>query len=275
MADQGASSAAHSLPAAEHVGDGELPVELVVFVLLPLKGDVASLCACACVARAWRQAASLHRLWTRIGPFRPNAAASLTNERLKLLVSRARRGSLKQLDLRGISKSSLDDEGLAEALQHEKRIRMFTASGSPLTGAGIAAALAPSRGSLRELRVCGVGAVPEPASAGAMSAIQYDAFLDNSNKALDDLRALLAPESLLDATAVCEVITGNVVCTRMCDDKNSCECPAAYCKRHADRVFDCQNCGGAVCESCCSNFGDGVCDECFLELSGIVPFGVL
>ena len=87
--------------------------------------------------------------------------------------------------------------------------------------------------------------------------------------------ALLAPESWLDATAVCEVITGNVVCTRMCDDKNSCECPAAYCKRHADRVFDCQNCGGAVCESCCSNFGDGVCDECFLELSGIVPFGVL
>jgi hypothetical protein len=92
--------AADAPPAAERAGDGKLPVDVILLVLLPLRGDMSSLCAAACVARAWRTAASLPRLWKRVGPFRGNAATNLTDARLKLLVSRARR-HLHHLNLRG------------------------------------------------------------------------------------------------------------------------------------------------------------------------------
>ena len=50
------ASAELAPPADERAGAGELPAELIVLVLLPLSGDVRSLCAAACVARPWRRA---------------------------------------------------------------------------------------------------------------------------------------------------------------------------------------------------------------------------
>jgi len=249
MADQlpAASSAAHALPAAVRARDIELPVDVLVLVLLPLRGDTVSLCAAACVSRAWREAASLPRLWKKIGRFWGNAGANLTDARLKQLVSRSRR-RLQHLDLRGsgVGKSSLTDGGLAKALRREKRIQSFAANGSPLTGAGIAAALAPSRGRLRDLRLCGVRPLPKFASAG-MSSIQQEAFMVTCRETIDELRALLAPGGLMTAEDVCDVMQGDVICTRMCNDEHSCICGASFCTRHADCVYACGECGDPVC----------------------------
>lgn len=269
---QRASSAALPLAAAEHageaVGDGELPVELVVLVLRHLKDDMPSLmstlCAAACVATTWREAASLPRLWTRIGPFRGNAAANLTNARLQQLISRARRG-LRHLNLQGIAKSSLTDAGLAEALRHEKRLFSFCANGGPLTGAGIAAALAPSRGrALRTLLVCTVRARPKLSSAGRMSSDQVDTFLADCNETMGELRALLVPGGSMNVTTVCDVMTGNVLCTRMGKDEDTCRCGATYCKVHAKSVYTCMGCSEPICKRC-SMFRGPLCDDCALD----------
>lgn len=265
MADQRASSAAHALQPVERAGGIELPVDVLRLVLLPLKDDMASLCAAACVARAWRQAATWPRLWSRIGRFRGNAAANLTNARLKQIVSRARRG-LRHLDLRGLSSktSNLTDKGLAEALRRQKRILSFRANGGLLTGAGIAAALVPSSGRLRKLLVCGVRALPRSASTGSMSSAQQEAFLDACLDSALALRDLLAPDGYLNATAVCDaVMDGNVLCTRMCDETSVCWCEAVYCKCHAGCIFECEGCDNTVCERCCS-FSSEICNDCYL-----------
>ncbi len=253
------AAAVDAPPAAERAGDGELPVDVLVLVLLPLVGDAPSLCAAACVARSWRKAAASPRLWTRIGHFRDNAA-TLTNERLLNLVSRAQHG-LQQLNLTGIYKSNLTDEGLAEALRSEQHILLFAANGRPLTGAGIAAALAPSRGRLGKLRVCCVRALPKPESPGAMSVFNEVAFVANCNKTLDELRALLAPDGVMKATAVCSLeLDDDVLCTRMCGRKNVCSCGAMYCKSHADRVSECVECEDKVCDACCGS--ENLCMAC-------------
>jgi hypothetical protein len=262
--------AADAPPVAERAGDGELPTDVLLLVLLPLKGDVASLCAAACVARAWRQAAYSPRLWTRIGRFRGNAAKNLTDARLRQLVFRARH-HLYHLDLRGrsMAESSLTDTGLAVALRREKRILSFYADGDPLTGAGIAVALAPSSGVLRTLRVCGVRALPRSEATGAMSITQQEAFTAACVDSVVELQALLVPGAgSLNATAVCDAaMSGNVLCTRMCDDKNVCGCESVFCKRHADCVFECVGCWRTVC-GCCTSLADDICDECFLDGSG-------
>ncbi len=111
------ASDAATAPTDEHAAEVALPADVVLLVLLPLKGDVRSLCATACVARAWCTAAASPRLWSRIGPFRGAAAAHLTDARLANLVARAG-GDLRVLILNGIARSSLTDEGfLAAALR--------------------------------------------------------------------------------------------------------------------------------------------------------------
>ena len=236
---------------------------MLVLVLLPLRGDTVSLCAAACVSRAWREAASFPRLWKKIARFRGPAATNLTDKRLKMLVSRARR-HLRHLDLRGIAKSKVTDAGLAKALRREKRLLSFGASGSPLTGAGIAVALAPSRGRLRELRVCGVRPLPKFAAV-CLSSIEQDVFLYTCDQTIADLRALLAPGGLMSVADVCDVIDGDVICARMCDDEYSCMCGATFCTRHADCVYACtEHCGDMVCVDCCSNAA-GICDACLSD----------
>lgn len=264
MADQCVSSAVHAQPAAELPVEGDLPVDVLVLVLLLLKGDVSSLCAAACVATTWRNAAASPRLWTKIGPFSANAVANLTDARLKQLVLRAKRG-LRNLNLQNIARSCLTDEGVAKALRREKRIVVFAANGKPLTGAGIAVALAPSRGRLRRLLVSCIPALPEPEDAGPVTSIQQDAFLVKCKQPLVELRALLAPEGSMKATAVCQATTGNGLCTRMCDNKSSCECGATYCMLHSDRVGSCGYCVDPICERCTS-LAEDICDGCFLEL---------
>jgi hypothetical protein len=154
-----------------------------------------------------------------------------------------------------------------KALRREKRILSFWANGDPLTGAGVAAALAPSSGRLRKLLVCGVRALPRSASTAAMSSVQQEAFLVACVESALELRELLAPNGYLNVTAVCDAASSrNVLCTRMCDEKRVCWCEAIYCKRHADCVYKCCECDDTVCERCCSFEGD-LCNDCFLERS--------
>ena len=245
-------------PAADALAAGvELPADLVALVLLPLRGDVRSLCAAACVARAWRDAATKTRLWTQIGPLHPRTAARLTDARLDSLVSRAR-GGLRHLNLTGVGKSSVTDAGLAVALRRESRIAYFGASGDRLTGASIAVALERSRGHLRRLRVCGQRAASAPAASRA-----------SCNAALGALRALLAPGGSMDAESLCAMreflgFSGRV-CKRMCTLEGACDgCGATCCQFHTTCVTSCSDCGDPVCTRC-SSYVTGVCDDCVLN----------
>jgi hypothetical protein len=270
------ASAELAPPADERAGAGELPAELIVLVLLPLSGDVRSLCAAACVARPWRHAASSPRVWLKIGPFRGPAAAHLTDARLLSLVARVSSGGLRHLDLTGVAKSSLSDEGLAFALRRQTGLLSFTADGEPLTGAGIAAALAPSSGCLHRLGVRGVCAEPVPAD-GVPHGNQH-AFWTNCIETLDTLQALLSPEGSTDADAVCcskvQTRTGATsMCVRVCGSEASCSaCGATYCNAH-DRLhrYRCTSCGGGACQRCATRVNVGgrathcICRDCAAE----------
>jgi hypothetical protein len=70
-----------------------VPATVIALVLTHLAGDARSLCAAACVARAWRAAAAEPRLWARLAGVR-----RLTDARLAALVARAR-GHLEHLDV--------------------------------------------------------------------------------------------------------------------------------------------------------------------------------
>ena len=203
---------ASAVPAAEHANHGELPPDVLAFILQPLQGDMASLCAAACIARAWRAAVASPNLWTRIGPLPLAAAARLTDARLKQLVGRAQ-GGLRHLDLSDIAGSRLTSAGLAAALRRESLLS-FAANGDPLTGAGIVAALASSRGRMHELRVCSVLAV-EPAFACSLR--EGAVLWLSAVSTLNALNGLLAPEGTVDAAAPCGLTTrGRLsLCARM------------------------------------------------------------
>lgn len=260
------TAAAPPSPDAEPPGNVELPRDVLPLVLLPLKGDVASLCAAACVSRAWRGAVTFPRLWTHIGPFSGGFGARLTDARLMQLVARAR-GGLQVLKLTNISRSSITDAGLAAALGNTSRLRVFAANGMPLTGAGIAAALAGSQGRMRKLRVCGVRAAP--------AVDDGDMPRDSWEAALGALHALLAPDGEIDAAEFCNMAAYDYRldgprCARMCTGDDGCyNCEAMCCSAHKARVQNCLNCIGAICDCCRSQevtaFGVPLCEPCGLS----------
>jgi hypothetical protein len=121
-------------------------------VLCALNGDVASLCAAACVARAWRDAALHPSLWrdfsTCFGD--GDVAARLTDARLAALVARAR-GGLERLHLS--SCAALTAFGVAAALRGcppltTLRVRGLLLGDSP-DGTPWGAALDEARDALR------------------------------------------------------------------------------------------------------------------------------
>lgn len=147
MAQPGAAAAA--------LNSGE-----VALILAQLEGDVQSLCAAACVSRAWRAAAADAALWTRLECLPRDVAHRLNAERLSWLVARAA-GSLQQLDLSDAG--SLTDADLEMALRQPHALTSFTADSEceRLTAAGVVAALASRRGLMVELRVAGLAVGPE------------------------------------------------------------------------------------------------------------------
>jgi hypothetical protein len=212
-----------------------LPVDVLRRVLRPHAGDVATLCAAACVASAWRDAAArtpglwrAPRLWQL-----PHAAAlRLTDEWLAALLARAA-GSLERL------------------------------SGFPLhtavTVAGVAAALRGQQ--LTQLCVRGVKRGAEGGSAEEVEAL-LRSFLchDRSRVQLDDVAPCAfccAPD---EAGAPCGRLCSRVydVTCRTCDDVVYCEPCAARAKD--ERAAPC----GHLCSKCLEPHHGRVfvCGEC-------------
>ena len=185
-----------------------LPVSMVELVLSHHSGDAATLCAAACVARAWSAAAAQPRLWRALlfehdkdTVFR--RLERLTDERLAALVARAG-GALERL-------ICLDDTTADE------RFRVTHA----VTAGGVVSAL---RGNapLQELRLRGVRA------DGATFA---------------ELRALVALGGALDITdgATCGIPTWcqhlETPCGRLCSAEADlvCEDCGTFCCVHCRR----------------------------------------
>jgi len=107
-----------------------LPPSLLLRILTPHAGDVATLCAAACVARAWRDAAFTPRLWADMC-MSPRLASRLTDARLAILTARAG-DSLLHLDLSRV-RSSLTARGVLRALREHRlaslRVRGVRSSG--------------------------------------------------------------------------------------------------------------------------------------------------
>ena len=100
-----------------------------------LAGDVTALCACACVSRDWRAAASERSLWHSLH----SIPTSVTDDQLLVLLHRGRSSAdVKKLDLRGCTE--LTDEGLAAALTPLTGLTHLNVSGTDLSVAGVVAA---------------------------------------------------------------------------------------------------------------------------------------
>ena len=199
-----------------------LPDDALARIMSHLAGDVCSLCAAACVARSWRDAAAEPTLWVRLSQLPRTAASRLTDAHLMVLVALSR-GGLESLDLRGAE--LITDDGLTAALQQPHALVSFSADHGckQLSAQGVLAALASRRGRLRALCVRGMQQcitgwhLPRPYTAAVL------------------LRGLLEPRGVFDVIAYCgqdEDAGGR--CGALCGPDDVCGgCQRAKClKRH-------------------------------------------
>ncbi len=213
----------------------ELPPEVMRIILAKHAGDVATLCAAACVSRSWHAAALEPRLWWKIDTRSGAAtvAAVFTDERLALLVRRAcgvdaggKARSLSALDVSGATELTL--RGVLKALLEPRN-----AAGAPLL-----------LGALHQLCVRNVRCSVMDCAHAA--------------KRLSELRSLVAPSPKgagargLDVSAV-------KGCTR--------ELCGVPCRRLAFRSADeCDQCGAtaALSDGCWPSRGEALCEHmCF------------
>ena len=238
-----------------------LPAEALQRILSAPAVDTSTLCAAACVATAWRDAASAPALWSRLGPLRWRAEKRLTDARLAALAARS--GSeLRRVDLSGCS--AVTDAGLEAALQpHAARLSHVSLVGcTALSTRGVERAL---RGAaLQQLSVGGILPTPDA---------------DDSEACTQMLQPLLAPE-VRAAWSLNQCLRESAagVCHRICDaNAPMCkECFSAACEACTPGLgfTECQGCGNTVCSGCidtfldrstcyrCSFCGDVYCSDC-------------
>ena len=99
--------------------DAELPTldaALLSRCLTMLEGDVAALCASACVSKAWNLAAQDTRVWRWLVVPR-RLADELTDERFKELLGRSG-GAVERLDISHCGQ--LSDAAIADAIQNAR-----------------------------------------------------------------------------------------------------------------------------------------------------------
>lgn len=209
-----------------------LPVPVIELVLSFREGDTATLCAAACVAHAWRDAARQPRLWRSLlfsNGYKCTRMDLITNERLAALVARAG-GALERLHLNDL-------------VQYGRSTCSLNVSAG-----GLVAAL---RGNapLRELRVRGL-------------------LGDGASYA--QLRALVAEDGFLDAAedGACGMpikSKDDLPCGRLCDAEHDlvCEdCGTHCCVQCRSRFILLPCCD--TCELCGEADFDKlrVCDKC-------------
>jgi hypothetical protein len=226
----------------------------VALVLAHLAGDVQSLCAVACVSRAWRAAAADPALWCRLECLPRDVAHRLNAERLAGLVARSA-GGLQLLDLSDAGR--LTDADLEVALCQPHALTSFTADSEceRLTAAGVVAALASRRGLIVELRVAGLAVGPELPSDFSDDEGEREgaviAFANASVAVIAALRALMAPGGVLDGEFLCDGEAGEI-CVFLCGEDDTCgHCARKRCLGHGGDEFEvCNACDGSFCDYC-------------------------
>ena len=214
-----------------------LPAIALEAVFSHLAGDLPSLCAAACVARAWRDTAKEPRLWMRPRRLPRAAAARLTDAHLKTLVARAT-GRLRRLDLRGAR--LLTNAGLLAALQQPHAIVTFIADyRCEFSAEGVAAALHARSGRLRALSLRGVRCLPDDGEVWSDG--------DDGDRVLGELDELLERGVKKREILLCEE------CGRLCREEDRCEgCETTLCLRCQGRPRwrACEDCGEVYCPDC-------------------------
>ena len=241
----------------------DLPLELLSRVLARVSRDKLSLCAAACVSRAWRDTVACLKPKSAVHLKRlpPAVAQRLTDAGLAALVRRAR-GRLVSLNLRGAR--LVTDEGLVAALQQRHKLTSFRADIAcrELTAVGVARALAPRRGLMSYLRVRGLRCLPYTPGAESDHGV-VSAWYTGCMAAIGTLRELLAPEGSLDGEDVCDGDHNGGLCACMCGPNDICKaCDHAWCRGHQDgRLGRCDDCSECFCEDSCLD-DRGVCEGC-------------
>jgi len=196
----------------------ELPSEVLRKILLPLAGDMRTMCAAACVSTSWHAAALHPRLWRKLHADRDGhlIAKTTTDSRLKLLVRRA---------------CGVDAEG------NEHKLVSLCVSFAPVTLRGVLAALRGPRnadgtpllhGALRTLRVSGL---PFPEGD------------EKKGKLTRDLSSFVRPPRP-DGHSNFDLLGGMTPCTATHDGE--------ACGRAASlRTHWCVLCDSALCRQCC------------------------
>jgi hypothetical protein len=244
-----------------------LPAEALERVVAFVTDDVLALCAAACVARAWRDAAErvLPKSAVRLDKLPLAVARRLTDAGLAALVRRAR-GRLVSLDLRGAQ--LVKDEGLVAALLQPHALTTFRADITcrELTASAVVRALEPRRNLMREVHVAGLKCSSTPAS-------ERQALHQVCNRVIGELNALLVGGGLMVHTT----LSGNKVCAyeyepcaRLCGSSDVCmDCALTLCGEHQDGCFGpCfGSCGGRFCDQCVHG-GPGMCSDCDAERAG-------
>jgi len=201
----------------------ELPPEVLHVILLPLAGDMRTLCAAACVNTSWKAAALHPRLWRKLHADRDGVlvAQTMTDARLAMLVRRA---------------CGVDAGG------KEYKLASLRVTHAPVTMRGVLAALRGPRGddgepllrsTLRTLRVSGLP-MPRRSAAKLIKLIE---------KLSDFVRPTMCGDNDLGYKNL-DLRGGMTPCTNELDD-------GEVCGRAASTQDNwCQECNHALCGRC-------------------------
>jgi hypothetical protein len=257
---------AEAAPQSTDVFAPELPLDALRRVLAPLAGDVATLCAAACVSRTWRDASRERALWAALTQWGNCEAVArpvpLTDARLAEVVRRAGSGvggepHLEQLDV--------------------TRCTLVTARGvaAALAGAGL-------EGKLTLLHVANTISVEEDDVLDVLNTFLQS---DLPQPATLDVTHLF----LCDGTRDCD--GRKVDCLRLCVETRCDSCEDVWrcdhCYEAYERDFDgdeplcehmCADCGkpGAYyeCEGCEEDEHKPLCSECLVECANDCGFAL-
>ena len=278
----------------------ELPLDALRLVLAPYAGNVAQLCAAACVSRAWRAAAAERQLWKSLHIFQHLKHTARAPRPVELTVAR-----LAELVTRG--GSGVGGQPHLELLSLEQsKLTSITARGvaTALAGAGL-------EGKLHGLYVAGV-----LSSEGDDEVIpQLRTFLTSDyarlfseTNAHQHLLCNAPQEGGVGQPPVCSRLCTRVTCT-LCEINLCCWCcigvwngrdfngtpvcdhMCAHCGRVRGELLECTTCSdyrhrafGRVraqnlCENCvgfCSGCDDARCfRRCFGDMHGCAFCGLI
>lgn len=224
----------------------ELRPEVLRAILLPLAGDISTLCAAACVNKSWRDAALHPRLWAKL-QLRPSqipiraegrvvswrTSCVVTDERLAMLVRRA---------------CAVDADGNAHTL-----LSLRATHSVDVTLRGVLAALRGPRtstgamllkGAMRTLFVAGV----------------KHRFTSGDSRLIKSLSGFLRPPRNVKGHSL-DVLGGITACTRKLRDSYGQDIESVCGRVASTAVRACGACSIALCGQCCYHCDRDTCEH--------------